>query len=83
MEDWICRVLDGRHSNVSQNLKIYALYQCSGFHDGNYSSDLVVFYKPFNVKTIKLEFEIHILTVFVKPSAKDVSCTYIFNVGGS
>jgi len=41
------------------------------------------FFKPFNVKTIRLEFEIHILTAFVKPSAKDVSCMYVFNVGGS
>jgi hypothetical protein len=75
MENWIPRVLDGRHSNLAKNLKIHALHQCSGFHDGNYSIDLVIFFLSFNVKTIRLEFEIHILTVFVKPSVKDVSCT--------
>jgi len=44
-EGWICRVLDGRHSNLAPNLKVNTLHQCSGFHDGNYSSDHVVVFK--------------------------------------
>jgi len=76
MDDWICRVLDERHSNLTQYLKIYSLYYGSGFHDGNYWSDIVVFY-PFNLKNFRLEFEIPFLASFVKHSAK-----YVLNIQG-